>query len=859
MPPNGNINAHEYNEDLTGRDDSVRHQWNVLQMQLHLPDFNTLNTHDEERVVLHIAEAIGHVRHTMTRNDVVALSTEMTCDFTRDVAAFHSAQTTMTQNERIDYARASAGLKALYRHLTDADVRGMIQELSQVRTSVANHAHWLSIADVTIGANTGAIQIDFQHPVWRSGTRAEIRARLQNREPHQVGILLIDRISGAPMAIPRAQLTPGEIDAIFLSQCEARDPNSSVNAPPIYTVMTLDNALAATEPIARLAAGTGDNRELLLALSAIQRNPMAAQVLGGGNRSVELTAARTRLEQEKSLSVALAKMEGLKIPSHTRAHLDREITDLRAASHVHGTRNSGFYNFNAKEIEKNEHHLENLDNLVDTVNQVRAFVVGNTTLRPLLENAPTGAANNLDYLRTFLLPVAPPPGLPAGPNEPAIVANRLNPTTLVQTVRAAFNRTPGTDKSASLASVTQYDKLLEDNFKQLEEAQKLTTDTGANACWAVIRRSLEDEGLRGKELDKTIEYMRAQSQRSPESVREAADLAQSAFSYEGENNRAARKEWNTDKDFTRVADVLEWGGIGGAGILGGAALTGPFGWAALGAGTVLGIGTVALLKRFGFFDNGYNALHVYQRNLFNPQNIGMRLTDDPLNRSLPLSRVIDAYFKTKYLFNLPKTDPKHLPDSVEITEFLRRTHRAIIERGQESFGASGAGTRDREAVRAAAADVTEDQLTAMSISARQTALQNILADDAYYTDAKIEEINRMTDKAYKPIQDRLDKHVASIERWKRLAGVAGGAVKNVAGAGLNYGVVAPAKFTKDVTVASAKFGANVAAAPFILAKDIAVAPFSLGAAALTGVATGTRKRLRNVYDFMTEDVQFGKI
>ncbi len=737
----------EFAENRVAQDLSARHEYNMLQAALHLPNFNELVDQDEAAIAAHISNSVSGFRQRFaaialfTRSDAeqqfLAAYNQMLGSKapSRIVQGFRELTGDRHARKQENIARAKAFLKVLHQNLSTEDVRRFVQQLSRINTNVANAPDtvWESAAPITINGLAGIIRIDLSQPMWQ-GTAANIRARLANRMLNQAGIQFVGP-GGIPIALPPAvhthRLTEADINAIFGTQCEIRDPNTPANNPPAHTTMSLADAFASTAALAQLAAGNADSRELLLALAAIRRDPTAAQVLGGGNRAAELTAARARLEQEQALSTALAKLEKLETPSHDLAHIRAALHALNIATPPAGTRDSGWSTLQSEKIKNETHHLKNAQDVLDTVNQIMAFVMGNNSLRPLLVTPAAGV--NLAYLRTFLLPA--PPAAPTGVDEGAIInpANAFNPGRLVQSVRSAFNQTAGTDKSPALGSVERYTKLLEENLEQLTKAQEQSVDNGPNACWAVIRRSLEHEGLRGNDLESVIGHMRGELQQTADTPKQIEAMAAAAIPPKLDDEEAEEKWSNSEKRSFRQ------------------------------------------ISKLGLKTDPWKQ---YKERLFNKEAIGMSLTDDPMDKDTDLKVVIDAYFTTKYLQSLPEDDVKSLPKSPEIRGFMRKLHSAILERAQSAFSANAIPSRDLEALRAEGLGVDASKLSNLTMTERLTAVQTYLggtdstsiANNPHYTAEKKAEIEAIATQAFKPIQKKIDSHNWWKEGWKNRAG-----------------------------------------------------------------------------------------
>jgi hypothetical protein len=269
-------------------------------------------------------------------------------------------------------------------------------------------------------------------------------------------------------------------------------------------------------------------------------------------------------------------------------------------------------------------------------------------------------------------------------------------------------------KSLALSNVETYEKKNEELSKKLQElSTNPTVLAGSEACWAIVQRGLENQGLRGKELQSTMQYMRAQVQRTPEAVRDRSALAESEFQYDGETEEYVSEEYNKGKSFRGVTN----------------------------------------------FFRGTNPYHEYQQQLFTPQNLGLGMNDNPYERRFRLPQLIDAYFRVKYLMSLPASNPLHLPESAQLVTFMRRLHQAIMDRSQESFNyASGMNNAELQQLRAAGMEVDAKTLPNMSMTDRMQTVHSFLHNGQPYFDKNKALIERIAGRAYRPIAKRKENH-----------------------------------------------------------------------------------------------------
>jgi len=317
-------------------------------------------------------------------------------------------------------------------------------------------------------------------------------------------------------------------------------------------------------------------------------------------------------------------------------------------------------------------------------------------------------AANAPQLNALIRPVPAPPAFRRN-----IIAANTNWSAIIAEARAAI---PSGLKTADeyTAEITEF----RNNNKPLE---------GSDACWAIVRRSLENQGMRPQKAEDTLGYIKSQVEHTEESARSVEDLARNVYPFEGDNevrngrlwNRAgeAARVWQEDKSYRRFS---------------------TFG-----------------LTRYS------PDLQRYKRDLFNERGIGITMAqaENPLNRSMPLGRLIDAYFRTKYLMELPEKDPRRLPsDSREMVVLMRNLHAAILERAQLSV--SGATT------------TTQEQLAQMGITKGmskterlQAAQSYLLTQKASYITANKETLDKIVNRAFAPIKRRVDGHKNAKTFW----------------------------------------------------------------------------------------------
>ncbi len=205
---------------------------------------------------------------------------------------------------------------------------------------------------------------------------------------------------------------------------------------------------------------------------------------------------------------------------------------------------------------------------------------------------------------------------------------------------------------------------------------------GSAACWAVIRRGLEHQGLAGKELEDTVGYMRSRMQGTPESLRDLETLADAVYSV-GPNAAENLREDNELRDAWNKRN------------------------------------SIASAWRLGMAK--YDYASEYRDNLFSARNIGMTLRENPLATRRPLAELTHAYFRTKHFLALPEDDPNHLPGTSDVIAFMRRLHAAILRRTQESLHRA-----EIQQLKALGMNIDADAVASMTLPQRVQAMHDLL-------------------------------------------------------------------------------------------------------------------------------------
>jgi hypothetical protein len=333
-------------------------------------------------------------------------------------------------------------------------------------------------------------------------------------------------------------------------------------------------------------------------------------------------------------------------------------------------------------------------------------------------------------------------------------------------------------------------KELDDQMTEAQESKGQLN--GSEACWAVIKKGLELQGLRGKELDQTLAVMRNRVQATPESTRDRKTLADNAFPWDGDdaNDKHHIDHWNHGRQFierkrlfkekgTRIGTVAAAGvasgatlGAVGASLLGASAFTGGLAGIPIGA-VAAGYGAY----RFYRDKFTYNATGEYMKKLLDGGHpaFGIGINENPMQAKFRLPQLTHAYFALKYLISLPEGQELRLPETKEVVNFMRRLHEAILHRTQLSQNdALGLSQADAHKLRAEGMNVDPEKLSQMTPTDRMQMVQNYLVNsDVDYLENNGGKMRQLIEKqakhAYHPIHDELEKHAKRVHTLKKYA------------------------------------------------------------------------------------------
>ncbi len=779
-------------EDLQAIGNSSSHQWNQISYLLGLPQLNTL-AGSERAVVTGITDVISRVRGNVTR---AGIEQAITTDFheqvgrteTLDPAANAAALTAAAHGvhaphvpsivtySTLDHfeqagmdrnvALADAWLKVIYRHITEQDLRQILDGLRGQMIYVnprspTTPAEWGEIL------STGeAFTLDLSHPAWKSGSVDSIKARLLNRVPSDVGVTIIP----AAGILPPPALTDAIINDILKSQNEIQISRNDPSVPLVVQRVTLEDAIKRRAPIEQLFNGATDPRELMLALAEIQRDPATINAISGTTAN-SAALQKELVENDRLLHIAhtVKNLQSLSAPKFSPTDITNgmnamtkiidnitlglSMADQEALNVFDGSISApgrGIVHPGANALSAAEIHIANTLGIKSALQRKLVPAVHHPTSGAVM----TAAQDNIDVFTKVaenaqkmiaeykeaekatsaiksaietmaselkerkLVPDVAQFGLlheyidfttgtpPTYAIKPTAVYSKFNPTAFI----AEYNRallTVDPTKPVALKTVEEYEKKRgEIGTKIGETAGTVKGLNGSEACWAVIRRGLENQGLAGKELEDTLGYMRARVQRNPQSTRDINTLAASLYQLETDEHDALHEDQHLTEHWNEHHSMA--GGFGTA-----------------------------------------DYLTTYRNNLFTTRNIGMTLRDNPLSPQFQISTLVHAYFRTKYLTELPDSDPNHLPKTSHVLSFMYRLHRAILQRSQESFHkASGMNGTELQQLRALGMEMDPKATPQISIEERILAVHAFLAEgEGKYVQRHRSDIEKMATRA----------------------------------------------------------------------------------------------------------------
>ncbi len=565
--------------------------------------------------------------------------------------------------------------------------------------------------------------------------------------------------------ITNAQI-PAIIQALFRQN--GRDPAN----PFGESLSSLDDAIKNRQPVDRLVSGNASNRELILALAMIQRDPAAAGALEASQTSI--TSIRSRMIANDGLFEAAQAVKDLrsaalpkKAPNTIAPGIAAMNAIIRNASGTHAVGPVHLYivppapgalppdehaeavasrippqldftitspvvlatpttpavpeknnqeRFN-KIIEQAQKNIEEYNDADEKIQKIENIL--QTMLTQIQASGITVAqlttGTNYATLARYII------GGGAFGVQRNQIDNRMNTTEVVRQFNRAL-REANPDSRTDLRDFSYYEKQREtiaDELTKAEAGQKSNLN-GSEACRAVVERGLSHEGLRDKELNDTVQYMFNSIQRNRESESDLRMYAERQFP-DGEDDHEAEHHWEHGKSFTSF-------------------------W------------TLGLHRR--------NFYGQYLQNLANDQTrFGFDLADHHVQnynfntRLLP--NLIDIYFRTKAMTELDPHDPHYLPSSETVVRFQRQLYMHILDRAERSFNRStGMNNEELNAFRAKGMNIDVSKLPAMTGEERRGYIRGFLNDTgAYMSDATNKKnFDMLVNRAYRPIQRRIDTH-----------------------------------------------------------------------------------------------------
>lgn len=764
---------------------SVTEQYGSIAYLLHLPNISRLGAVDDterqaaiEEVVQNLAQLVFRTRNRIsgTSINVLELEEQIGNEVDAEVARTTPSTpegTTQHAMEEQGVSVAEALLKVIYRTIEKRDILQMIDELPASIQVPDGSRTWQSVG-VAIGGVNRDVSIDLTQYPWSRGGVQQLRTFLVGKRQDQIRGLTMNppiatpltevevnellnnsvtqvvdpelpigtqdfadvpaadlrcyvnthyMLNRLPQMPPLATLDRAGLEAHFVAnlgdfnefvqvvdQDGAAQGVAAADVPVIldelFAALNRDPALpfaarnsalgAAIESrsaIDDLVSRTVDNRSLLLALSTLQQDPDAADAITDNAKVRGLIEARTNLENDQSIRTALDKLQTIKQPRIENPARTIGVIRAEIAALPPPPTAAAYKTWNDQKTTL-EAEAEAITESVEAIRVLHTFY-NSAPFGPAGTPA-TEATARAAELAVFL-----------DPDDLVNQKHSYNASNVIQSCTRTFNAHSG----RVLRSASYYTEELDKNAEQIQKAQGETLG-GKEPAWAVIRRGLENRGITGDALDNTVQYMRNQVQETPEAHRDADELARDAYYYDGDENNEANTEWNDQHGYRSL-----WFG-----------------------------------RRSG-------DLEEYQENLFSPQllGFGMEQLREGNGRRIPLPRLIDAYFRMKYLSEeLSTDDPRHLPATQQNREILREMHKAILFRAQLSMTNASA--------------MSDAELDEFGIQPNMTITQRMQAAHAYlmnpqkyYTKRK-GDIERIADRAYRPIEQRKEGHDRAVAR-----------------------------------------------------------------------------------------------
>ena len=706
---------------------SAEQQWSSVSYLLGLPQNVNALPGTARLVATNIANRIAAVRGAGVLPGLIfQLEQQHNLELQASAALLNGLPGAPPTNPNV--ALADAWLKVIYRNVTEQDLRFMLANIrgTAIEVNGAAVGLWPSVA-IRSGGN---VAINLNHPAWRTGDERTIRARLLSRVPADVGV----EFTGVAHLV----LTEAVINEIFATTNNIR---LSPNDPRAIQASTLADAIARRAPIEQLFAGTADARELMLAMATVQRDPTTVLAIA----TPRSNAQNDLLENERLFVAASAakNLQSLPLPKFTAAQVvDGEsamqkiienathgmsandgdtvnlfagtITPRSGAATTVGTaltmpevalantlgiksslsrkivaatfHTSGAVTSAAQDnVESFNKVMESAQKATEKFAEATAAIQAiestiQTLATELRERALVPDATLYPLLHRYIDLVGTPPSYDRIPN---VVDSSFNATAFLAEYRRAL-LTVNPARAVSLGTPESYEAKRQELGQKVIDAQSAPAGgpNGSDACWKVIRRGLEHQGLAGKQLEDTVGYMRSRMQGTPESLRDLETLADAVYSV-GPNAAENLREDNELRDAWNKRN------------------------------------SIASARRLGMAK--YDYASEYRDNLFSARNIGMTLQENPLATRRPLAELTHAYFRTKHFLALPEDDPNHLPGTSDVIAFMRRLHAAILRRTQESLHRA-----EIQQLKALGMNIDAEAVATMTLSQRVQAIHDFL-------------------------------------------------------------------------------------------------------------------------------------
>lgn len=561
--------------------------------------------------------------------------------------------------------------------------------------------------------------------------------------------------------------------------------------------LSLDRAIERRQPVEQLVSGSASNRELLLALAMIQRDPAAASALETSQSNVttirsrlvandvmldaaqalkDLKEAKTPLNNNNTIDDGIAAMQyiatsasGASVPGNINLYTSPPLTAGQYAQAVASGLPASYTYTNTvatlgiggvvitpaknnldsflkiaeqaqqkiKQYEESRERIEKIHNALQSM--ISMLRQGSVT------EAQLATGTNYNDLRRFIV---------NGAGNYEVQDDQIVRAMNIAEVIRQFNRAlreANPDSRTDLRDLSYYEKQRETIIGELEKAEagQQSGLNGSEACRAVVERGLSHEGLRDQELKDTAQYMFNSIQKTRESESDLRMYADRQFA-DGEDNQNAQSSWNNGKSFRSF-------------------------W-------TLG------MRRTDFYNT-------YLQNLQNDvTRFGFDLATPNAQHNFGnhlLPHLIDVYFRTKAMTELDPKDPHYLPSSETIVRFQRQLYMHIVDRAQRSFDRStGMTTEELNAFRSRGLNIEVDKLPTMTIQERMSYVREFMGNtEAYMNDATNKKnFDRLVNGAYSPIQEAIERH-----RWRSPAtwitkawNVVTGPFASAAGAGVGH-------------------------------------------------------------------------